>query len=149
MPKYNVTDEGFIDAQPMVVYKTVLEELAGLTHWGPPNVSTKLRGDMPLQEGSFIDSTIHEKGLTTKFSFKITKLEEGKSIAYDVAGDSIGTGKWVFEPFNGKTKVQFLFDFKTNKLLFSLLSPFVDFGKGHSDIMQKQFKACNTYLCNT
>jgi hypothetical protein len=148
MPKYDVIDEGFVDAQPIVVYNAVLDELAGITHWGPPNVSTKLRGHMPLREGSSIDSTIHEKGLTTKFSFKVTKIEEGKAIEYDVAGDSMGTGKWRFEPFEGKTKVQFLFNFRTNKLLFSILSPFVDFGKGHSDIMQKQFKACNSYLCN-
>lgn len=148
MPKYDVIDEGIIDAQPTMVYKTILDDLAGITNWRPPNVSTKLRGDMPLREGSFIDSTISEKGLTSKFSFKVTKMVEGKSIDYDVAGDSVGTGKWTFEPFDGKTKVQFQFNFRTNKLLLSLLSPFVDFGKAHSDVMQKQFKACNNYLCS-
>ena len=148
MPKYDVIDEGVIDAQPIVVYKTVYDELSGTTHWSPPNISHKLRGELPLHEGSVFESTISAKGLTTKFVHKVTKIVEGKSIEYDVTGDSIGIGKWTFEPADGKTKVQFLFNFRTNKPLLSLLSPFVDFGKAHSDIMQKQFKACNSYLCN-
>jgi len=102
---------------------------------------------MPVREGSFIESTIHEKGLTTKFSFKVTKIVEGKSIEYNITGDSVGNGKWTFEPAEGKTKVQFRLNAKTNRLILSLFSPFVDLEKGHSDIMQKQFKACNSYLC--
>ncbi len=65
-----------------------------------------------------------------------------------IAGDFVGTGKWTFEPTSdGKTKVQYRFNATTNRLLFSLVSPFVNIGKNHSDVMQTGFKACNSYLC--
>lgn len=117
MPKYNVVDEGVVEAEPMVVFKAVMDELAGVTHWSPPNVTYKLRGDAPLRQGVVFDSTIKAKGLTTNFGHKVIEIVEGKSIEYDVTGDALGTGKWIFELEEEKTKVRFLFDFRTNKLL--------------------------------
>ncbi len=145
-PKYNVVDEGIVEAESVVVFKAVMDELAGVTHWSPPNVTHKIRGDAPLQEGSIFDSSIKAKGLTTRFTHKVTKIVEGKSIEYDVTGDAIGVGKWIFDPKDQMTTVKFLFDFRTNRLLLSVLSPVVDFGKQHSNIMQSLFKACNNYF---
>ena len=149
MPKVEVTDEAIIDAPPMEVYKAILDEYAGVTHWWMPYIEHKPRGDTPIgHEGAIYDEIAHGKGMSVKFSEKITKLVEGKSIEVEQAGDFTGTGKWTFEPTDGKTKIKFQVNVKTNKLIFSLIAPFVrDIGKPHSDSMQKGFKACNEYLC--
>ena len=83
-----------------------------------------------------------------KCTFKVTKLLEAKSIEMDYVGDLVGTGTWTFEPIDGKTKVQYHSNVKTNKLLFSIVSPFVNFGKGHSENVEKGFKSLNSYLSN-
>ena len=127
----------------MIVYKAILDEYSGVTRWWLPILEFKLRGDIPIDlEGAIGDMT--SKG--AKCSFKVTKIVEAKLIEMDYAGDLVGTGTWTFEPTNGKTKVQYRSNVRTNKLLFSLLSPFVNIGKGHSDNMQKGFKALNNYL---
>lgn len=147
MPKIDVTDEAVIDRPPMVVYKAVLDEIAGVTHWWMPYLECKLRGDMQVcREGSVFDVAAHGSGVTAKFSEKVTKIVEAKSIEVEYAGDFVGTGKWTFEPTDGKTKVQYRFNARTNRLLFSLVSPFMNVGRPHSDTMQKGFKALNSYL---
>jgi hypothetical protein len=147
MPKIDVIDEAVIDSPPMAVYKAVLNEYAGVTHLFMPYFESKLRGDIPIDhEGAIVDMTMHDRGVTFKASAKMTKIVEAKSIEEEVAGAFVGTGKWTFEPTDGKTKVQYRFNARTNKLLFSLVSPFVNIGKRHSDTMQKEFKALNSYL---
>ena len=147
MPKFDVTDETVIDANPKIVYNAILDELAGVTHWSPPNVGYKLRGDLPIREGSIVDANIRDKGLTVKFSITVKKLVEYKSIDEELAGDFVGTGNWTFAPTDEKTKAQYRINAKTNTLLFSLFAPFINTGKSHSDLMQKGFKGCNSYLC--
>lgn len=143
MPKYDVTDETVIDSPPMVVYKAILDEYAGVTNWWTPILEFKLRGDIPIEhEGAIGDMT--SKG--AKCSFKVTKIAEGKSIEMDITGDLVGTGTWAFEPIDGKTKVKYRSNVRTNKALFSLVSPFVNFGKTHSDNMQKGFTGLKSYL---
>ena len=150
MPKVEVTDEAVIDAPPMEVYKAVLDMYAGNAKWSPPSTIYKLRGDnTTVSEGSIVDVTIHGgRGVNFKVCGKFTKIEEAKLIEEEVSGAFIGTGTWTFEPTTeGKTKVQYRFNARTNKLLFSVLSPFVNIGKKHSDMMKQGFKACNSYLC--
>jgi len=147
MPKIDVTDEAVIDAPPIVVYKAILNEYSGITQWWMPYLESKLRGDMPIREGAIVDITINPTSRTkSKVSEKWTKLVEAKSIEEEIAGDFAGTGEYTFEPTDGKTKVQYRFNARTNRLLFSLVSPFVNIGKRHSDTMQKGFKALNSYL---
>jgi hypothetical protein len=143
MPKYDVIDEAVIDFPPMVVYKTILDEYAGVTNWWTPILEFKLRGDIPIEHEGAIGDMI-SKG--AKCSFKVTNIAEGKSIEMDILGDLVGTGTWTFEPVHGKTKVRYRSNVRTNKTLFSLVSPFVNFGKTHSDNIQKGFKALNNYL---
>ena len=108
MPKFDVTDKAIIDAQPFVVYKTILDEYAGVTNWWMPILEFKPRGNKPFDcEGAICDLTAHGLGMSAKFSVKITKIVEAKSIEFDYSGDFIGTGKWTFEPEDGKTKAQY------------------------------------------
>ncbi len=111
-------------------------------------MSFKLRGNIPLNRvGAVFDATINPTSrMNVKFSAKVTKIVEGKLIEEDVAGDFIGTATWTFESVDGKTKASHRFNCRTNRPLMSLFSPFVDFGKRNSDVMQKGFKALNGYL---
>jgi hypothetical protein len=111
-------------------------------------LNTSREGDIPIgNEGAICDLFAHGKGMTVKFSEKMTKIVEGKSIEVELSGDFVGTGIWTFEPTDGKTKVQFRLNGRTNRLLFSLVAPFIgDIGKPHSESMQKGFKALNIYL---
>ena len=133
----------------MTVYKAILNEYAGVTHWWMPCQESKLRGDIPIdREGVIVDITIHSERArgTPKFSYKLTKSVEAKSIEVEIAADIAGTGGWTFEPTDGKTKVQFRWNVRLKRLLYVLLSPFVDMGKIHSGVMQKRYKALNSYL---
>ena len=150
MPQVDVTDEAIIGASPIDVYKAVLDMYAGNAKWAPPGTVYKVRGGAPIvNEGSIVDMTINGGGVTFKVSGKFTKLVEAKLIIEEVSGAFVGTGTWTFEPAEeGKTKVQYRFNARTNKLMFSILSPFVNIGKKHSEMMQQEFKACNEYLCS-
>ena len=107
MPKIDVIDEAVIDSPPTVVYKAILNEYAGVTHWWMPYFEFKPRGDIPIdREGAIVDVTINPKSrINSTVSEKWTKLAEAKSIEEEIAGDFVGTAKWTFEPTNGKTKV--------------------------------------------
>ena len=146
MPRLDAVEETVIDSPPMAVYKAILNEYAGVTHWWMPHFESKPRGDAPIiREGAIVDITVHSSG-TPKFSAKMTKIVEAKSIEMEYAGDLVGTGKWTFEPTDGKTKVQKRVNYRVKRLSFVLLSPFVDMRKANSDLMQKGFKALNSYL---
>ncbi|MGD0029498.1 MAG: hypothetical protein ABSC91_11225 [Candidatus Bathyarchaeia archaeon] len=146
MPRIDAVEEAVIDSPPMVVYKAILSEYAGVTHWWMPHFESKPRGKPIIREGAIVDITVHQKGVTTKFSAKMTKIVEGESIEMEYAGDFIGTGKWTFQPTDGKTKVQKKVNEKVTKLSIVILSPFVNLRKANSDLMQKGFKALNSYL---
>ena len=147
MAKFDVTDEFAIDAPPMMVYKALLDEFAGLTHLFMPYYECKLSGDIPIDhEGAIFDLAVHNGRMTTKLSAKITKLVEAKSIEVQYEGDIVATEEYTFEPTDGKTKVKLGFNGRTNSPLVSFLSLFVNIGKGHSDMMQHGFNALNSHL---
>lgn len=146
MPKIDVVDEGVIDSSPLIVFKALLNEVAGNTHLWMPDSESKLRGKTPVgQEGAIFDVTVHRTG-TPRFSFKTTKITEGKLIEGEVEGDFIGTMTWTFELTDGKTRIRVRWNVRPKRLSFILFSPFVNMGKMHSDVVQKGFKALNSYL---
>ena len=150
MQRIDALDEVIIDSSPMEVYTALLNEVSGVTNWWMPYMAFKLRGDIPIDhEGAIYDTTVSPTSrMNAKFSAKMTKVVEGKLIEEEIAGCFVGTASWTFEPIDGKTKVQHRFNAKTNGLLYSIFSPFVDYKKNHSNIMQKGFKALNSYLIN-
>ena len=148
MPRIDVVSEAVIDSPPVEVYKALLNEVSGVTNWWMPYMGFKLRGETPIDhEGAIYDATINPTSrMNAKFSAKMIKIVEAQLIEEEIAGDFVGTGTWTFEPTDGKTKAQLRFNVRTNRLLMSLFSPLVDFEKRHSDMMQKGFKALNSYL---
>ena len=149
MPKMYASDEAIINGPPAVVYKAILNEYGGVTHWWTFVQESNLRGNIPVDhEGAIVDITIHSERArgTPRFSYKFIKMVEARSIDIEVTGDIEGKGKWTFEPTDGKTRVKFEWDVKPKRLLYILVSPFVDMGKIHSDVMQKGYKALNDFL---
>ncbi len=146
MPKIDVVDEGVVNVPPLIAYETILNEFAGVTHWWPMTIY-KLRGNIPINhEGAISDATAGNRVVKIRASFKVTKIVEAKIIEMEITGDLIGTATWIFESVDGKTKVQYHFNVKTNRLLFSLLAPFGNLEKGHSSEMRQVFKALNSHL---
>jgi len=148
MPRIDAMNEAIIVGQPMEVYKALLNEVSGVTNWWMPYMAFKLKVDIPIDhEGAVYEATISPTSrMNAKFSAKMTKIVEAKLIEEEVTGSFIGTGSWTFEPTDGKTKTQHRFNARTNGVLYSLFSPFVDYKKNHSDIMEKGFKALNSHL---
>jgi hypothetical protein len=149
LPKIDVTDEAIIDSSPMSVYRAVLDEFSGVTNWWMPYNGFKLRGDVPVdREGAVFDLIVFPKSrvASSKISVKVVNIVEARSIELDFSGDFVGTEEYTFQPIDGKTKIQIHLKAKTNRLSLSMVSPFVNLGKGHSSNMEKGFKALNNYL---
>ena len=146
MAKIDVMDETVIDGPPMVVYNAFLNELFGVTNWWMPHIRFNPMGSI-AREGSVFDATINPESRTSlRCSVKVTKLVEDNLIELEYAGDFVGTGIYTFEPKGGMTATRFRFTVRPKKLLFRLISPFLDTAKAHSQVMQLGFKACNNYL---
>ena len=149
MVKIDVTDEYIMEAAPLAVYRAFMNEVSGVTQWWMPDLGFKLKGNIPVErEGAVFDIIAHPNSrLNSKFSCKVKKVVEAKSVDLDIfAGDCIGSGNWIFEEIDGKTKVKIRFNVKTNNRLISLIAPFVDFAKLHSEAVQNGFKSYNSYL---
>ena len=145
MPRIDVIDEATINATPSLVFEALLNELGGAKKWWMHHWEAKPRGNSPLhQPGWIIDITVHRIG-TPKFASKSVEIVKDKRIKGDIfEGDFIGSAEWTLEPIDGKTKVTFRFNVKTNRLLYSLMYPLV--ARIHSDVVQKGFESLNSLL---
>ena len=140
------TNEAVIDGPPMMVYTTFLNEFFGVTEWWMPHIRFNPLGSI-ARVGECFDATINpESRNSLRCSAKVTKLVEGKLIQLEYAGDFVGTGVYTFEPRDERTRTRFRFSVRPKKLLFRLITPFVDTAKAHSEVMELGFKACNDYL---
>ena len=147
MPKIDVTDEGIIDSQPSIVFNALLDEFEGAKNWWVPHWEAKMTGDVPFRQvGGTIMITVHRVGTPTWYARSVEIVPKKLIKADFFEGDFLGNCKWTLEPVGDKTKMKFRFNVRTNKLLFTLVSPFVSIGKIHSDVMQKGFKSLNSYL---
>jgi hypothetical protein len=148
MPTFNIVDEAVIDSDPITVFQAIFNELSGVTHWWMPHSESTFRGNTTTinQPGAIIDSTIHST-VTSRFSERFIDITPNKRIQVEIfEGDFLGNSEWIFEPIDSKTKVKYHWNARTNRLLFTLLSPFVNIRKLHSEIMQQGFKALNHFL---
>jgi len=147
MARYDVVDEGIIDADLSTVFKAYMDEFTGKTHWWMPLWASKPRGDKRVvQKGEVADIIVNRRG-KSKFAARVTDFVENRLVYVEFfEGDFIGTGEWTFEPSDGKTKVRFRWKVKTNKLSLTLVALFLNIGKIHSEVIQGGFKALNRYL---
>jgi hypothetical protein len=147
MPIYDVYDEAIIAAPPQLVFKAIIDEYRGASHWFQLHAEYNLRGEKKtIHKDSVIDILIH-RPFSPKMTQRITDLIENKLIKVEYfEGDFLGIGEWKFESIDTKTRVGMRWKVKSNRTLFTFLSPFVNIGKIHSETMQQEFKALNRYL---
>ena len=72
-------------------------------------------------EDAICDTIVRGHGMVVKFSEKVTKIETGKALDFDMRGDFSGTEKATFEPTDGKTKIQVAWKGASHKLILSLV----------------------------
>ena len=146
LPRIVVIDEAIIDADPLTVFRALIDEVNGRTHWWMPSLEAKPRGEKPFgQAGSVIDITVHVPG-TTKITTRITEVIEGRAMTWEnFEGDYLGKEEWTFEPVAfGKTRVKSRWDVVPNRLLYRIF--WFMAGRVHSRVMQAGFTGMNRYL---
>lgn len=150
MPKYDVVNEAVIDADVTTVFNEVLNA-NNYSMWWMPHVQAKIRGDEKvLQEESVFDIEVH-RSITNTIAARITDIVVNKSIKLEYfEGDFIGPCEYTFEAINGKTRIRYRWNIRTNKFLLTLLSLVPKLiPKGHSAVMKFGFKGLNNYLAQT
>ena len=150
MSNVDFSEEAIIDAAPEVVMKTILNEIAGQTHWWI-EMEQKVRGG-PLSPGETlenktVDAVLHGMP-TTRFTYKVVKLVEGKLIDTDtLEGPYVGKGVWSFESVNGgKTLAKYTISGNT-KGIWSLFPKSMG-NKQHTKVTQNAFKLLSGFLNN-
>ena len=150
MSNVDFTEEAIIDAAPEAVMKAVMNEIEGRTYWWT-EMDQKVRGG-PLAPGESLENRIVDAVAhgtpTTKFTYKVIKLVEGKSIDTDTLnGPYVGKGIWSFESMNGgKTRAKYTISGHTIGI-WSLF-PKSTGKKQHTKVTQNAFKLLNGYLSN-
>lgn len=142
-----VVDEAIIDADPLAVFKALIDESNGRTHWWMPSLEAKPRDGKPIgEDGSIIDITVHRFG-TPKFAVRLARAVAGRALTWEVfEGDSLGVGEWTFEAVGpGKTKVVFRWDVVPKRALYRIF-PSSMLGRVHSGVMKAGFEGMNRYL---
>ena len=150
MPSWKVMDEAIINAAPSAVFRALVDEYSGRSSWWKPFLEAKLRGGgKALQGGSTFDIHVRYRG-KARFTGEITEIVECRLIrvAY-TGGDFLGEGEWTLRPSDGKTKLNFLWSVRSDRFLLTLISPFVDVGKNHSEVVRLGFMGLNDHLSRT
>lgn len=148
MSQVDFTDDAVVDTTPDVAMKAVLNEIAGQTHWWA-EMEQKVRGGVPAPgepwENKIVDAVLHGMP-TTKFTYKVIKLVDGKSILTEnLAGPYIGTGEWSFEPVEGgKTRVRYTISGQTQGIW--ALFPKSMGQKQHTKVTQNALRSLNKFL---
>ena len=148
MAHVNFTDDAVVDTTPKVAMEAVLNEIAGRTHWWV-EMEQKVRGGAPSAaepwENKIVDAVLHGMP-TTRFTYKVIKLVEGKSILTEnMAGPYVGTGEWSFEPADGgKTRVTYTITGETVGI-WSLIPKSMG-QKQHTKVTQNLLRSLNSFL---
>jgi len=146
MPLFEFAEQAEIEVDTSEVFKALLD-MNKWSVWWPGHVN-KIRGDdRVIQNGSVVD--IKVKGyspITISFIAKIIDLVENQSIKAEWSGDLVGLTEWTLEAINGKTLVGFHIKARSNRLLITLFSIFLNPTKIFSKIMQSGFEGLQHYL---
>ena len=145
-PKYDVTDEAIINANPDVVYKAMMDEYDGKTNWAMPYQSSKLReGDTCGKVGALEEITVPAK-IQLKFTAKTVEVKDNEMIRFNYEGDFVGEGLWKLERLDGKTKLSLRWRTSPSRLLLRILAPIIPIEKDHAKVMQGCFNNLNKFL---
>jgi uncharacterized protein YndB with AHSA1/START domain len=147
MPEFDVVDEAVLAADPATVFQALLDEAMAITRWWLPHLEMKPRGGTPPnQVGGVVDITIHRPGKPS-FAARTAEIVQNERCRVEyVEGDFSGGGTWTVEPIGNQTRLRYHWQARPTRLLFRLLSPFIDMGKMHSEVMKAGFGGLDEYL---
>lgn len=106
----DATDEAVFDAAPLRVFRAIVSEMEGRTHWWAPHWSAESRGGPTAgQVGGTIAIAVQGRP-TVRFSARTVEVAEPTKlrVAY-FSGAFRGQGTWTFEHLDSKTRVRFHF----------------------------------------
>jgi len=145
MPSYDVTDEAIIDATPERVFRALVDEYAGLTHWWA-QVESRPVGDIPFgQVGAICTVTVRNHG-TARFSWRTAEILENHFIRFEyLDGDLVGYGDLKLEPVGDKTRVEYRWRVKTRGKAH-IIAPLLNIRRRHSEVIRAGFRALGEEL---
>jgi uncharacterized protein YndB with AHSA1/START domain len=149
MPSYDVVTESVIDAGVAMVFPVFLDT-SSYSEWKMPDLEERVRtGREVLQEGCVLDFKIHRFGTLT-FAGRVTDIVDYRAIRMEFfEGDFVGTGEYTFEPINGKTRIRFHWNVRSNRLLISLFSRFFNVPEILTEVVQSCFEGLNRFLSSS
>ncbi len=148
MLEIDTEDEAIIDAGLATVRQAIIDETAGRTHWWLPEWQARPRGGAaPDHVGAMVDITVR-KGVTVRFTARMTEIDERHIRSEYVAGAYRGIGTWEFEPVDGKTRARFRWRVRPTGWLSWLirLEPARRRGQAHHQVMVDGFTALTQHL---
>ena len=147
MPEIDVTDEVFLNFEPHIVFKALMDESAGVTQWWRPHmVGSKIDGPAFGQPGGKVHIKVNCFGWP-QFTLEAVEIQDDRLIRVKyLEGSFVGEGTWTLHSENGGTRLSFRWQVQPNELMFKLSAPFISAPKLHSGVMEKGFEALNHYL---
>lgn len=146
MPSYDVIDEAIINAPSERVYRALVDEWSGVTHWWS-QVEAKPIGDIPFgQVGAVCSSTVRNRG-TARFKWRLTEVDPGRFMRSEYfEGPLIGYGDVRLEPVGeDKTRISYHWQVRTRGI-GNILGPMLNIKKRHSEVIQNGFRALGEHL---
>ncbi len=140
MPSYEAIDQALIHATPERVFRALVDEYSGVTHWWTP-VEAKPIGEIPFgQVGAVSRVTVRNHG-TARFTWKTTEIVENRLFRFEyLDGDLSGFGDLRLEPEGDATRISYLWKVKTRGRAH-ILGPLLNIRKRHSEVIQEGFRA--------
>lgn len=147
MKRYSATDEAVIHARPPEVFRALLDEFSGVTHWWAPHVRITPVSDPPFDHvGATARSAVHS-GVTVYFLWRIAASEPDRLIRIEyVEGDLVGVATLTLEPTHGGTLLSYEWDTRPVSWRARLLAPILNMGKRHSEVMRRGPEGLEAYL---
>ena len=142
MPSYDLTDAAVIDATPEHIFRALLDEYSGVTHWWT-QVESKPVGDIPFgQVGAACTVTVRNRG-TAHFTWKTVEIIENRFIRFEyVDGDLVGYGDLTLDSVGDTTRIEYHWRITTRGKA-NILGPLLNIKKRHSQVIQAGFRLLN------
>jgi uncharacterized protein YndB with AHSA1/START domain len=148
VPAYDVTDEAILNATPERVFRALVDEYAGVTHWWK-QVESKPVGDIPFgQVGAVCTVTVRNHG-TARFTWRTAEILENHRIRCEyLEGDLTGYGDLTLEPVGQATRIEYRWRVKTRGRA-NILGPLLNLKRRHSEVIQAGFRALAQHLARS
>jgi hypothetical protein len=149
VPSYSAVDQATILARPPAVFRALIDECSGLTHWWAPwVVVSSADGERFDHVGATATSAVHNI-VTARFTWRIADLRENELIAIEyLDGDLVGMGVLTLEPLGDDTQLRYEWEVRTKGLKAGLLGPLLRMDKRHSQVVEAGFVGLNAFLAD-